>query len=95
MASKRISFANLQQDAFGMPTQYKAYLVVARLAEPGEANEGDGIACVYPMSAHATPLNPDHVVAPGGPEKAIEAAFPKLRLGKEGLIERVNAGELP
>ena len=95
MTSKRISFANLEEDAYGMPTQYKSYLVMARLAQPGEANAGDGIACVYPMSKHATPLDPNHVVAPGGPEKAIEAAFNKLRLGKEGLIERVHEGELP
>ncbi|MCF8811755.1 hypothetical protein KIP31_21115 [Xanthomonas campestris pv. campestris] len=93
MHSKRISFANLQKDGFGMPTQYQSYLVIARLAESGEANEGDGVARVYSMSTHATPLNPDYVVAAGGPEKAIEAAFVSLRVGKEDLIERIFPGE--
>ncbi|MEA9885241.1 hypothetical protein VDG05_12955 [Xanthomonas campestris pv. raphani] len=95
MHSKRISFSNLQEDGFGMPTQYQSYLVMARLAKSGEANDGDGVARVYPLSTHAMSLNPDHVVAAGGPEKAIEAAFVRLRAGKEDLIERISPSELP
>lgn len=95
MASKRISFSNLTQDTFGMPTQYKSYLVLARAAQKGEANEGDWIARVYPMSANAEPLNPDHVVAAGGPDEAMEEAFARLRRGKETLLEKISPSELP
>jgi len=90
MNARIITFSNTELDTFGMPTTYKSYLVKAREARPGEANHGDGIARVYSMSSGAEALNPDHVVAAGGAEKALEEAFARLRLGKDGLNERIR-----
>jgi hypothetical protein len=93
--SKRVSYSNSQLDPFGMPTDYRAYLVRGRAAMPGEANPTDGIAKVYTLSTGAIPLNPDHVVAPGGAEKAVDAAIQKLRQLNVNFAERIFDNQQP
>jgi hypothetical protein len=93
--SKRVSYSNDQFDQFAMPTDYRAYLVRGRDAMPGEANPTDGIAKVYTLSRNAIPLNPDHIVAPGGTEKAVDAAIQKLRKLNADLAERIFDNQQP
>lgn len=89
MESKRISFSNEVLDKFGMPTDYRSYMIIGRAADMGEANVGDGIAKVYPASQRAIPLNPDVFVAAGGARIAIDAAITALRQLNGGLNERI------
>ena len=96
MNSLRVSFSNTTEDDFGMPTQYHSYFIIGRPARNGEsANISDGIARVYTSSLQAVSLNPDHVIATGGADNAIEAALEKLRELNQGLVERIHKDEKP
>lgn len=96
MIKKRVSFYGAELDNFGMPTMYRSYFIIGREAKNGEsANKSDGIAKVYTLSIQAVALNPDHVVAVGGSEKAVNLAIVKLRELNPDLNERVYPNEQP
>jgi hypothetical protein len=96
LITKHVSFSNTELDNFGMPTNYRAYFIMARKAESGEsAHQSDGIAKIYTLSTQAVALNPDHVVADGGPENAVSLAIEKLKSLNSGLNIRVYENEQP
>jgi hypothetical protein len=96
LITKRISFSNTELDNFGMPTNYRAYFIIARKAEVGEStHQSDGIAKVYTLSTQAVALNQDHVVAAGGSENAVALAIEKLKALNSGLNFRVFENEKP
>ncbi len=78
-----------------MPTDYRAYFIMAREAELGEANQGDGIAKVYTLSMQAAALHPDNVVAAGGAGNAVSLAIEKLKALNPDLEMRIFDNEQP
>lgn len=91
---KRVWFFNNETDDFGMPTDYRAYVVIGRDAASGEAQAGQGIAKAYPLSQSAASLNSDHIVAEGA-AGAVDEAVSRLKAMNEGLQYREEEREAP
>ena len=76
----KVHFFNLQQDDFGMPTIYRAYVLIGRSANYGEALSDQGITRIYPISDLTPNLNLDTVVASGGIEGSMQEAIKQLKI---------------
>lgn len=82
---KLVRFFNGEQDAYGMPSIYHAYIVIGRAGNPGETTQGHGVAKVYTLSTQAPALNSDIVTAAGGAVGAISEAVQRLKKLNSGL----------
>lgn len=78
--TKKIYFTSVEQDNFGMPMIYRAYVLIGKNASIGEALRDQGITKIYAISNATENLNPDTVVAFGGIEGSMQEAIKQLKI---------------